>query len=86
MPPELAALLLTSLSCNIKIIEAIDLSMEWRRSSKTTYPKIYSNRWYQGALGFVYSQKESSSPDFAIGSFWWPPLFPDRFYKVEFID
>ncbi len=53
MPPLLAAYLMIVFQCDIPIIEAIDLTMEWR-----LYPerdvfdrkKRYATRWYDGLL------------------------------------
>ena len=51
MPPLLAALLMMELGCDLRIVEAIDLGMGWRKTIGK--PRIFAQAWYSGFLGRV---------------------------------
>jgi hypothetical protein len=59
MPPLLAALLMMELSCDIRIVQAIDLSMEWRVLGMST--SFWADSWYDGHLGRSFDK-----------GYWWP--------------
>jgi hypothetical protein len=63
MPPLLAALFLIDFGCDMRIITAIDLAVEWKRFdgdfSRT------SVNWYDGSIGFPGKR-------FDRGSYLWP--------------
>jgi hypothetical protein len=51
MPPLLAALLI---HCDLRIIKAIDLSVEWRQCNVVA-ADAFSNYWYAGYIGDAYT-------------------------------
>ena len=65
MPPLLAALLMMELGCDWSIVEAIDLSMEWRHWQQT----LSANCWYEGVLGHPMAKEVFFV---GAGTFWWP--------------
>lgn len=67
MPPELATYLVLGLGFNLVHIQAIDLSMEWRRYD---YAKA-AFYWYKGNIGKEMRQKDIDN-DLIAGGFWWP--------------
>jgi hypothetical protein len=76
MPPLLAALLMIELGCDLRIIEAIDRGMEWRRWQRNwgSSDSIYAyptNYWYDGWTGCYPTAAKPMYPH-TIGSFWWP--------------
>jgi hypothetical protein len=79
MPPLLAALLMIELGCDLRIIQAIDRGMEWRRwQSYWESPMVsngiyahFANYWYDGWTGCYPSAAKPMHPH-TIGSFWWP--------------
>jgi len=70
MPPLLAALLMIEFSCDLRIVQALDLGVEWRRYDALT-AKTYSRSWFQGWLG-------SLSTDVIRGTYTWPCPFQSR--------
>ena len=66
MPPLLAALLMLELGCQLSIIQAIDLSMEWRKFYTTNDQLDYSEMWYAGWLALP--EAPAKSP----GTLLWP--------------
>jgi hypothetical protein len=68
MPPLLSAFLMIVLGCDLRIVQAIDLGMEWRLcwSPSQLKPDIIALAWYNGFLG---SYKDF---DDDIGTFLWP--------------
>jgi len=65
MPPLLAALLMIEFQCNICIIAAIDLNMEWRRLAP--YPRWISISWNEGLVGRL-----PDEPNLMTGTYEWP--------------
>ena len=57
MPPLLAALLMMELGCDLRIVEAIDLGMEWRQAWSATdwqepmHANVCAEAWYHGRIG-----------------------------------
>ena len=71
MPPLLAALLMMEFDCDVRIIQAIDLGVEWRRCDvpRKCLPEIakpLSDYWYAGHIGI------SASGVYLIGTYTWP--------------
>jgi hypothetical protein len=73
MPPLLAALLMIEFDCDLRIVEAIDLGVEWRRYGDVVmYSRgwfgavMYSRGWFGGWLG------GSSTTDVDRGTCTWP--------------
>jgi hypothetical protein len=51
MPPLLAALLMMEFGCDLRIVQAIDLSVEWRLYAPKPLSAQPSNHWYAGWIG-----------------------------------
>jgi hypothetical protein len=60
MPPLLAALLMIELGCDIRIVQAIDLNMEWRTSA-LALSFWAADSWFSGHLGLPRDE-----------GYWWP--------------
>lgn len=75
MPPLLAALLMVELHCDLRIVQAIDLGMEWRKHFP--YGFHVSGDWYAGFIGNVESV--------GVGTYLWPNqctvIFRPRRYR-----
>jgi hypothetical protein len=77
MPPLLAALFMIALDCDLRIVQAIDLGMEWRLDwpgEMSMYGYRFSacecaEAWYANKLGL---QRPASH--LTVGSFGWPPF------------
>jgi hypothetical protein len=78
MPPGLAAFLLIVLGCDMRVVQAIDLGMEWRItwSDSQENTRVVADDWYRGWLGI------RRRPSSKIGTFVWPRVGPEhRKYK-----
>jgi hypothetical protein len=65
MPPLLAALLMMEFDCDLRIIEAIDLGVEWRRYTLDCIDGC-TRWWYAGCLG------REDTPADLVGTYIWP--------------
>jgi hypothetical protein len=65
MPPLLAALLMMEFSCDLRIVQAIDLGCEWRQYDDNDALKR-SRYWFDGWLGVV------STGELPRGTYLWP--------------
>jgi hypothetical protein len=73
MPPLLAALLMMEFDCDIRIIQAIDLNMEWRFFGSLGLPiALWTDSWYAGHVGCSLNN-----------GYWWPSArHPTPRYKL----
>ena len=79
MPPLLAALLMLEFNCDWRIIQAIDLGVEWRRCLSLDQTRFdVANLWYQGYLGRNFYLRKPrdylKKPSPTIGTYTWPHL------------
>jgi len=72
MPPLLAALLMMELHCDLRIVQAIDLAMEWRKHHP--HGCRAGGDWYAGFLGNVQSV--------VVGTYRWPNNLGLRRYRL----
>jgi len=71
MPPLLAALLMIALECDLRIVQAIDLGMEWRCDwPRGGFSALQcAECWYDNQLG----GRVPLAPLGRIGTYSWPP-------------
>jgi hypothetical protein len=67
MPPLMAALLMMEFGCDFRIVQAVDVNMQWRNNYMLHYYPLdaTSQDWYSGFIG---TQDGTNKMD----SFWWP--------------
>jgi hypothetical protein len=80
MPPLLAALFMMALDCDLRIVKAIDLGMEWRRA----WPGGFSARqcaecWYDNKIGHRGPLVQLGK----VGTYSWPPNNRRQFVKRD---
>lgn len=83
MPPLLAALLMMEFGCDFRIIEAIDLTEEWRRAVTDMYTMEQNTRfYYDGWLGFD-NEGVFTEAKIRTGTYIWPrTCHRERFSNV----
>jgi len=80
MPPLLAALFMIEFSCDLRIVQAIDLCVEWRQYEMYTTCAHPSTNWYAGWLGVA----EHDQPyQITRGTYAWPSHVCDRRYAPQ---
>jgi len=76
MPPLLAALFMMEFSCDLRIVQAIDQSMEWQGYTDTPQ---YHRDWYDGWIGRLAATPNSLHR----GTYSWPFPVGRRTYAVR---
>jgi len=80
MPPLLAALLMIELSCDLRIVQAVDLNMQWRLYKMNPLYVHPWDCWYAGWLGV----SESNQPwHIYRGTYAWPRPFRTKRYAPQ---
>jgi hypothetical protein len=73
MPPLLAALFMIEFSCDLRIVQAIDLAAEWRQYEAWER----HDDWYAGWLGMI----PVSPRQLYRGTYSWPWPYNPRYKK-----
>jgi hypothetical protein len=74
MPPLMAALLMIALDCDLRIVQAIDLGMEWRCDWRGLgwNADTCAAAWYGNMLG-NHMPIHIRNIRYGVGTYYWPP-------------